>query len=944
MGKIAIVKLIVRTGIWIDHNHIAVDGSDGGTFVDGKIDETVSFKIAGGADSCEQQGKIDGFPHSGSSGDGKNTANANAIVKLHLFKQSTEAGNTSCLETVFPLKLSDPRDGGYSRYFTWVDSGTIKTSDGTTMTFRQDQGKGNYLGKSDGTCQSYIQADPSNPSTGKLIIQADKGKPELLYTFWRGFPDLFNPDKDEVHTSGSCKSSDPLTIAIANPVGSDGKTPAGILAAGTGTVGDNTGTTGDDNQLECDGSSSALSWIICPVVDGLTKIIGAVDNMITDQMTIKTGPIFGDANGNCAKREHCDAYKTAWQSFRNIALGLMAIAGLIMVIAQALGMEILDAYTIRKTLPRILIAAIGITLSWTLMQFLVTLTNDLGIGIRHLIQAPFSDLKDEIHLGFGGDVPGFILGLGAIATGIFGLLTYAGMAALAVIIAIIVLILRQIAIILLILLAPVAIVAYILPNTQKIYKFWWGTFSKALLMFPLIAAFIASGQVFSAIAINNSTDPLNQLIGFGAYFAPYFLIPATFKFAGGALGQIGGFVNDRGRGGFDFLRKKRQENTGRRIQRARAGKLWNPEFGRIGKTSIGKIGNRAAMWGLDFNEMAPHRLGKWRVPGFKRYAAKAENEIDNATMDHSIKGYQEIESKGGMHYEGWRALSGSYRGYDQSTIHALTNAGFIDEQTGVSRGPSSLKDIDTLTKILSESGKEKEQLAAQGLRTARGTLATIGGSPEMYRADIQTMGAVGLAAAGRADLEDLAEIGNTVSARKGQDYAQRVVKKASDVGAQLRPETRFGQGIMIDTNGSKTGTQGKYYSVFDDPESNAAKSNAKSIKASGWAGAKAQAVKAARKTNMAIAREKDPSTGESTFEARAMQQLISNQSGPYGYNDTGAKAEWADMAAELRKAGVTMPNASQFDPSDPLRQQTPGPGPDGSDGPAPTVPPPLPKQ
>jgi hypothetical protein len=78
----------------------------------------------------------------------------------------------------------------------------------------------------------------------------------------------------------------------------------------------------------------------------------------------------------------------------------MVIAGLVVVIAQALGTELLDAYTLRKVLPRILIAAVGITLSWQLMEFFVTLTNDLGYGVRHLTSAPFGHLGgDSLNLG-----------------------------------------------------------------------------------------------------------------------------------------------------------------------------------------------------------------------------------------------------------------------------------------------------------------------------------------------------------------------------------------------------------------------------------------------------------------------------------------------------------------------------------------------------------------
>lgn len=324
------------------------------------------------------------------------------------------------------------------------------------------------------------------------------------------------------------------------------------------------GAGGAGNQsLGCDTQyNNPLTWIICPVVDILVGVVDFVDNMITDQLNVKTNAIFCDTGT-------CNAYYKAWQSFRDIALGLMAIAGLVIVIAQALGLEILDAYVIRKTLPRLLIAAIGIALSWPLMRFLIQISDDLGFGVRHLIYQPFASLPDKPDLSFGGGAANFFFGglsagvapiaglvIVQLAGGLGALLAYVGTAALAVFVAIVVLILRQVAIILLMLVSPIAIVAYILPNTQRIYKLWWESFSKALLMFPLIAAFIATGRVFSAITFNNGGG-LNQVIGFASYFAPYFMIPLTFRMAGSTMGALGNFVNSRAQGGFNKLNELR---------------------------------------------------------------------------------------------------------------------------------------------------------------------------------------------------------------------------------------------------------------------------------------------------------------------------------------------------------------------------------------------------
>ncbi len=369
-----------------------------------------------------------------------------------------------------------------------------------------------------------------------------------------------------LHVAKNCHISDLGNQLILGSPGTSTDTTASTGASTTG---------GGNKQLGCDYNGNPLSWVICPIVTMMAEFVGKADNVITNQLEVKTNTIF--CGKNSSANDPCRAYYTAWQSFRNIALGLMVIGGLVMLIAQALGAEILDAYTLRKVLPRLLIAAVGITVSLPLMQFMVTLSNDLGIGIRHLIYDPFINLHNSISINLGGNIQFLVGGIGAVAGVtvtavwlVFGgagiILAMLGTAALAIVVALLVLILRQVAITLLIILAPIAIVCYILPNTQKTYHIWWDSFSKALLMFPLIAGLIASGRVFSAIANSQATQggggPEGLIWGFAAfaaYFAPYFLIPATFKLAGGAIRNIGGFVNDRGRGGFDRLRNYRQQ-------------------------------------------------------------------------------------------------------------------------------------------------------------------------------------------------------------------------------------------------------------------------------------------------------------------------------------------------------------------------------------------------
>ncbi len=389
-------------------------------------------------------------------------------------------------------------------------------------------------------------------------------------------------------------------IKILGPSGTVVPDTNPISSAAVGSSAPPSGSSGSSGGLTCDTfEANPLNWVICPVVSILVKLISLIDSFITNALTINTNNIF------CTTSTTCGAYHDAWSSFRDIALGLMSIVGLAILIAQALGVEVLDAYTIRKSLPRLLIAAIGITLSWPLMDFLITLSNDLGFGVRHLIYAPFSHLSHTIDLNFGGNPIGSFFGeLGVaagvvavgipaaiLAGGIGALIAYAGTALLAVFVAFIVLTIRQVVVIVLMLVAPIAIIAYVLPNTQNIYKLWWQSFSRALLMFPLIAAFIAAGRVFSAVALS-SGGVINGFLGFAAYFAPYFLIPLTFRLSGGIMGGIGNFVNSRSQGGFKALaqvranaRKTRRENLG-------SGTALNEDVTTLGYDKFAKRFNR----------------------------------------------------------------------------------------------------------------------------------------------------------------------------------------------------------------------------------------------------------------------------------------------------------------------------------------------------------------
>jgi hypothetical protein len=233
----------------------------------------------------------------------------------------------------------------------------------------------------------------------------------------------------------------------------------------------------------------------------MSKAAQTLDSFITNTLNIDVKPIF-DETENAKSPSY--GYYTAWTSFRVLATAILVIGGLIMVASQALGFEFLDAYTIRKTLPRLFVAVIGISLSWPLMRYVVTFFDTLGFDVRALIYHPFHNFSTSISVG-GGILSTLAAGAAILILGPASL-TILVTILISVFIGFLALVIREIAIIMLIIVAPLAIACYILPNTQRVWKLWHENFLGLLMAFPLISAVIAAGKVFAAVSLATSTN------------------------------------------------------------------------------------------------------------------------------------------------------------------------------------------------------------------------------------------------------------------------------------------------------------------------------------------------------------------------------------------------------------------------------------------------------
>ena len=371
-------------------------------------------------------------------------------------------------------------------------------------------------------------------------------------------------------------------IALNGPLEGGGYTgsDSSVGGDGTGAFGD-----GDDEASSC--AIDGIGWLICPVVRFVSRITDASYTVVSAMLSVQ--PLSTNASS--------DTYK-AWEVMRNIANICFVIAFLIIIYSQITGAGVSN-YGIKKMLPKIVIAAILVNVSYWICAIAVDLSNILGTAIKDLIDGLNAGLINEDAQSGNGvwsKLAAIVLVAGvALLVGLSAFLPMVILAVMAIVTVLLVLTLRQGLIILLIVIAPLAFVAYLLPNTEQWFKKWMGLFQVLLLMFPIISLIFAASSLAGTIIGNSANDVENegikialQSMAAGVTIIPLFITPIVLKAAGGILGKVGAFVNNPNRGPFDRMRKgadgyrSRRKNLMQARRVGRASSTLSGEGGALG--------------------------------------------------------------------------------------------------------------------------------------------------------------------------------------------------------------------------------------------------------------------------------------------------------------------------------------------------------------------------
>ena len=301
-----------------------------------------------------------------------------------------------------------------------------------------------------------------------------------------------------------------------------------------------------------------IGWFICPVSNWLADGIDFMYSAL--QEFLKTKPL-ETTNQN-------SGIYLAWVIMRNISNVAFIVAFLVIIYSQLTSVGISN-YGVKKMLPRLVIAAVLVNLSFTICAILLDLSNVTG----YAFQDAFMGIKNTIstvgeNTGVGwtwSEVIVMILSNGALAGGVVATvamgaellpLALSALVGIGLVLLLVLLIMaaRQALIVILIIISPLAFVCYLLPGTEKWFKKWRDLFFTMLVFFPAFAVIFGGAQLAGIIIIQNATGAnggIMQILGMVVQVIPLALTPIILKLSGGVLGKFAGFVNDKNKGLYD---------------------------------------------------------------------------------------------------------------------------------------------------------------------------------------------------------------------------------------------------------------------------------------------------------------------------------------------------------------------------------------------------------
>lgn len=400
------------------------------------------------------------------------------------------------------------------------------------------------------------------PDNSLVYINEDKNKKEVKVIY---FP------------SGEISSLSSATYAVYSFTPPDTYNQTDTSTISIESPSENSTSTSCDVQ--------GIGWFICPVSNWLADGIDYMYSAL--QQFLKTKPL-ETTNQN-------SGIYLAWVIMRNISNVAFIVAFLVIIYSQLTSVGISN-YGVKKMIPRLVIAAVLVNLSFTICAILLDLSNIAGYAFQDAfmgIKNTISTVGENTSTWTWSEVISTALSNGVLAVGagyavslalttelLPMLVPAAALAGLTLLFILLIMAARQALIIILIIISPLAFVCYLLPGTEKWFKKWRDLFLTMLVFFPAFAVVFGGAQLAGIIIIQNASGPngaIMHVLGMLVQIIPLAITPLIMKFSGGVLGKFAGFVNDKNKGLYDRTKNWSKD----RRETIKNKKLANPNMARF---------------------------------------------------------------------------------------------------------------------------------------------------------------------------------------------------------------------------------------------------------------------------------------------------------------------------------------------------------------------------
>ncbi|MBR0480193.1 hypothetical protein IJJ49_02970 [Candidatus Saccharibacteria bacterium] len=337
-----------------------------------------------------------------------------------------------------------------------------------------------------------------------------------------------------------------------------GEAISGVLTAetvyaepeGTEETSSNSSSTSSTSTSDnCQTSLGEMAWLVCPTTGKISEAVDWLYEKIEDILVIN--PI--------AMEDGTPIYEI-WKYCLGVTNVVFIIFLLIVIYSQITGFGI-NNYGVKKALPKLIVAAVLVNLSFIICSIAVDVSNIIGSSLRGVftaveeatMAAGASGTTDvaattaaerlkmaQMYESMSGGA-GLAIGAGIIAfeTGAIWMLIPVVLGAIvAVATGLITIALRQAVVALLIMISPLAFVAYILPNTEDLFKKWKKLLTRMLTFYPLFSLLFGASSLAGFAIIAAAKDGFGLLLGMAVQIFPLFFSWKLMQMSGTFLGDI----------------------------------------------------------------------------------------------------------------------------------------------------------------------------------------------------------------------------------------------------------------------------------------------------------------------------------------------------------------------------------------------------------------------